>query len=89
MLSDSKHIWYCLRSALPNYSNGLFESLDTLSDTNMLDSLHLDISTYSDIIDQPQATKPTIHVNKKQKVAKKKASQMPYNIKYKLSISEV
>jgi hypothetical protein len=50
-------------------------------DTNMLDSLHLDISTYSDIIDQPQATKPTIHVNKKQKVAKKKASQMPYNIK--------
>ena len=85
MLSDRKHIWYCLRCALPNYSNGLFESLDTLSDTNMFDSLHLDIiylsmliyhiSTYSDIIDQPQATKPTIHVNKKQKVAKKKASQ--------------
>lgn len=44
----------------------------------MFDSLHLDISTYSDIIDQPQATsspKPTINVNKKQKVAKKKASQ--------------
>ena len=57
--------------------------------TQMFDSHHLDISTYSDIIDQPQATKPTIHVNKKQKVAKKKASQMPYNIKYKLSISEV
>lgn len=78
MLSDSKHIWYCLRCALPNYSNGLFESLDTLSDTNMFDSLHLDISTYSDILDQPQATsspKPTINVNKKQKVAKKKASQ--------------
>ena len=78
MLSDSKHIWYCLRCALPNYSNGLFESLDTLSDTNMLDSLHLDISIYSDILDQPQATsspKPTINVNKKQKVAKKKASQ--------------
>ena len=56
MLSDRKHIWYCLRCALPSYSNGLFESLDTLSDTNMLDSLHLDISTYSDIIDQPQAT---------------------------------
>jgi hypothetical protein len=35
----------------------------------MFDSLHLDISTYSDIIDQPQATsspKPTINVNKKQ-----------------------
>jgi hypothetical protein len=35
-----------------------------------------DISTYSDIIDQPQATSspnPTINVNKKQKVAKKKA----------------
>jgi hypothetical protein len=48
------HIWYCLRCALPNYSNGLFESLDTLSDTNMFDSLHLDISTYSDIVDQPQ-----------------------------------
>ena len=44
----------------------------------MFDSLHLDISTYSDKIDQPQATsspKPTINVNKKQKVAKKKASQ--------------
>jgi hypothetical protein len=34
----------------------------------MFDSHHLDISTYSDIIDQPQATsspKPTINVNKK------------------------
>ena len=46
--------------------------------TQMFDSLHLDISTYSYLIDQPQATsspKPTINVNKKQKVAKKKASQ--------------
>ena len=92
MLSDSKHIWYCLRCALPNYSNGLFESLDTLSDTNMFDSLHLDISTYSDIIDQPQATsspKPNINVNKKQKSSKEKGQSTPYNIKYKLSISEV
>jgi hypothetical protein len=57
----------------------------------MFDSHHLDISTYSDIIDQPQATsspKPTINVNKK-KSSKEKGQSTPYNIKYKLSISEV
>ncbi|VDI20440.1 Hypothetical predicted protein [Mytilus galloprovincialis] len=78
MLSDSKHIWYCLRCALPNYSGGLFESLDTLSDTNIFDSLNLDASSCSEILDPPQATsspKPILKTTKKPKTTAKKANK--------------
>ena len=34
-LSDSRHVWFCLRCNLPNYSSSLVESLDSLSDTNI------------------------------------------------------
>ena len=35
ILSQSKAIWYCNQCNFPNYPHGLFESLDTLSDTSV------------------------------------------------------
>ena len=34
ILSQSKAVWYCNQCNFPNYTHGLFESLDTLSDTS-------------------------------------------------------
>ena len=44
ILGQSKATWHCNRCKFPNYTHGLFESLDTLSDTSEL-SLLID-STY-------------------------------------------
>lgn len=79
MLADSKHVWYCLRCALPNYSTGLSDSLDTLSDSNLYDTLHLDNTTCSDFLDHPpQATsssKPNKSPHNNPKQLRKKTNQ--------------
>lgn len=38
-LSDSKHVWICIKCCLPNYSSSLLESLDSFADSNSFTSL--------------------------------------------------
>ena len=60
ILGQSKATWHCNRCKFPNYTHGLFESLDTLSDTSEL-SLLID-STYhpsrSDLLDSRSPKPP-------------------------------
>ena len=57
ILGQSNATWHCNLCKFPNYSHGLFESQDTLSDTSVL-SLSLDSTTHSNITNLTDSPKP-------------------------------
>ena len=86
ILSQSKAIWYCNQCNFPNYTHGLFESLDALSDT----SVSMDTSSISHLshnissprtsnLGSPQASSsPKAPINQpKPKPPKSKIKQAP------------
>ncbi|MCG8034728.1 MAG: hypothetical protein JAZ03_21505, partial [Candidatus Thiodiazotropha taylori] len=63
-LSDSRHVWICLKCCLPSYSSTLLESLDTLSDSNnfsLLDPENLGEATGSPV---PNISVASLHAQK-------------------------
>ena len=57
ILGQSKATWHCNQCKFPNYSHGLFESLDTLSNTSVL-SLSVDSSFHSSMTGQLDSRSP-------------------------------